>query len=270
MKTFIKILSLVFTIGFSIYSLQAQENKPQSYYIMDYMKVEPGMHAEYLKLEKVWKKIHKANIDAGKYTNWTLARIEYPIGTNEEYNYMTRINISGEAQLGEYIDNWEMPDLEKLLTKEERDLVDRSSKIRTFVKTEVWSLSARELAEDMDNADINVFNFFDFPEGTGAAAHTKVETELWQPVHKARINDGIMKGWVLVDMELPYGSAQTYHSATVDIYESTEQYLTAASPKPYFEKIHPNKTWEQVWDETRKVADLVRSELRSTIDSVKK
>ncbi|MCB0583611.1 MAG: hypothetical protein KDD10_30300, partial [Phaeodactylibacter sp.] len=69
---------------------------PQRYYAIDYMKVEPGKHDDYLKLEKAWKKIHEANIKAGKYSYWTLTSVLYPSGAEEAYNYVTRINFSGE------------------------------------------------------------------------------------------------------------------------------------------------------------------------------
>lgn len=268
MKTLLK--SFLFATAFCFLSISAfaQDDTPQRYYIVDYMKVEPGNHAEYLELEKVWKKVHKANIDAGKYEYWSFAKVEYPLGTNEEYNYTTRINFSGEKQLAAYIENWEMPDID--LTDEEEAMMKRTTEIRTFVKSEVWSLTDRVLAENMGEPKIHVFNYFDFPEGGSPTAHNKVEQEIWKPVHEARIKDGHMKGWALLDMELPYGAAQPYHAATVDIYDNMEQYLSQESTMPYFEKIHAGKKFADLWAETMNAATLTRAEVRTRLDGIGK
>lgn len=271
MKIFIKhLFAVVIILGLSQNVVIAQDAEPQRYISLDYMKVEPEMHEEYLKLEQIWKKIHKVNIEAGKYERWTLTKVEYPKGTNEEYNYITRINFLGEEQLANYIDHWEMPDLQQILTSDEIDFVDQTREIRTFVKSEVWSVNHVVLSDNMDNVNVNVFNFFDFPEGSGRYAFNKNEKDIWLPLHEARINDGKMKAWVILNKQLPYGSAQEYHAATVDVYESTEQYLTGGSHRPYFEKLFPNKSVKEIWDESRKAADLVRSELRRKIDHVGK
>lgn len=270
MKTLFKSIILTAIIFFAHHTTFAQDDAPKRYYIVDYMKVEPGNHAEYLELEKVWKKVHQANIDAGKYEHWTLENVEYPFGTQVEYNYLTRINLSGEKQLANYIENWEMPDLQSILTEEEMAMMKRTNEIRTFVKSEVWSRTDRVLAENMGEPKVHVFNYFDFPESGGPRAHNKVEQEIWKPVHEARIKDGQMKGWALLEMELPYGAAQPYHAATVDIYDNMEQYLSQESPMPYFEKIHAGKKFEDLWSQTRKAATLTRAEVRTKLDDVGK
>lgn len=270
MKTLIKsiLLAAIFCLPNTL--LTAQDDAPKRYYVVDYMKVEPGNHEDYLELENVWKKVHKAKIDAGAYEHWTLAKVEFPFGANEEYNYMTRINFAGEKQLAAYLENWEMPDLDNLLSEKERAIMKRTRKIRTFIKSEVWSRTDQVLADDMSDAKVHVFNYFDFPEGSGRRAHTKVEKDIWMPVHTARVKDGKLKGWVLLDMELPYGSAQPYHAATVDIYASMEQYLSDADMMSYFEKVHPGKDMEKMWEDTRKAADLIRAEVRTKINDVGK
>ncbi|HMQ48426.1 MAG TPA: hypothetical protein PKA00_13515 [Saprospiraceae bacterium] len=266
MKKMSKTILLAVLCCLSNHFLSAQDT--QGYYTFDYMKVAPGMHEEYLKLEKAWKKIHQANIKEGKYMAWELTRVEYPCGDNEEYNYVTRTNFRGEKQLANYLGNWTMPaNLESLLSKEELALVERSSEIRTWVKSEVWFHEDMTVGKDINNEKIVVFNYFNFPESGSRTDHFRVEREIWKPVHEARIKDGKMIGWVMVGKTLPSGSAQPYFDATVDLYADWEQFLSLSNPIPYFEKIHAGKDFNQLFDETDAACDLLRQEVRMVLDN---
>lgn len=267
MKKFINSLILAVIFCLSGNFILAQGGESQGYYSFDYMKVRPGMHDEYLKLEKAWKKIHQANIRAGKYNFWELTQVAYPSGANEEYNYVTRINFKGEKQLAGYLEDWTMPDLDTMLTPEERTLVDRTSEIRTLVKSEIWSHADMALGKDIDKEKIVVFNYFDFPETGSQTDHQRVEREIWKPVHEARIKDGKMTGWVLAAKQLPWGSADAYHDATVDLYANWEQFLTQGSPAPYFEKVHAGKDMGKLIAETEAACDLIRQEVRMVVDN---
>lgn len=267
MKTFIQ-SSLLVALFFLISNfLTAQEL--QGYYSFDYMKVKSGMHDEYLKLEKAWRKIHHANIVAGKYNFWELTQVAYPSGANVEYNYVTRINFKGEKQLADYIENWPSPDLKTLLTPEELALVNRTSEIRTLVKSEIWAHEDVVADEDMSDQKVSVFNYFDFPETGSRSEHFRVEKEIWKPVHDARRKDGKMKGWVLLGKVLPGGSHQPYFDATVDLYTNMEQFLSQGDPISYFEKIHAGKDFNKMYAETDAACDLIRQEVRIVLDDVK-
>lgn len=266
MKTIFRSFLAVLLFCLSNNLLTGQGDNPQGYYAFDYMKVKPGMHEEYLKLEKAWKKIHEANIKAGRYKFWELAQVAYPSGVDEAYNYVTRINFSGEKQLAAYIEHWQMPDLNTILTPEERALVDRTPEIRTLVKSEIWAHEDLVVDEDMSNAKLLVFNFFDIPKGAERSDHLRVERDLWKPVHDARIKGGKMKGWVLISKRLPYGSADTYQDATVDLYTGMEQFLNQQNPVPYFEKVHAGKDFGKLFAETDAAGDLIRAEVRMVLD----
>ena len=238
MKNFmLSVIAIAITL-FSIapITLSAQEDSPKTNYnSVDYMKVAPGMGAEYVQLEAVWKKIHQANIKEGKYDFWELTRVMYPSGTNREYDYVTRIQCSGEKQYAAFLEGDFFPkNWTSLLTPSEIDLVMRTGEIRNLVKSEVYVAEEYIAVENMGHPNIQVFNYFDFPVGKSRADHFKVEKEIWKPVHQARINDGKMKGWVLARKVLPFGASMPYHDATVDLYDSMEDYfcLLYTSPSP--------------------------------------
>ncbi|MEM7571537.1 MAG: hypothetical protein AAF433_01500 [Bacteroidota bacterium] len=266
MKSSIKVLLLL--IGFCTsagLALQAQEEAAATYYSqMDYMYVAPGMHGEYEALEAAWKKIHQANVDAGRYDIWTLSQVMTPNGSASSHNYVTRIGYRGEAQMAAAMTGNIFPDnIEELLSAEEMALVERTSEIRKWVKSEVFSTQEFIRQEDME-ANVTVFNYFSYPEGAGRSDHFKVERDYWMAIHQARIDAGEMEGWVLLNKELPYGAAQPYHSATVDVYESLEEFLTA-DPRPYFDAIHGDKM-EAIFEETDASATLILGEVRISLD----
>jgi len=257
----------IFVVFFAFSNfINAQDDQPTTYHVLSYMKVESGMHQDYIKLEKAWKKIHQAQIKAGTQNQWVLDRVISPSGANAEYNYITRQSFKGEAQLGNHMEGRGMPENWKtLLTPDEIKLVERTDKIRTWVKTEVWSSIDGVSADDYKKAKIHVFNFFDSPEGKRLADHIRVETDIWKPIHEARVKNDQAKGWFLIQKEFPFGSQQNYDSATVDVYESIEQMMSPTLMKT-LKEVHPDKKMEDIMKETAANSDLISGEIRMQLD----
>ena len=118
----------------------------------------------------------------------------------------------------------------------------------------------------MPTPKVSVFNYFDFPETGGRAAHNQVETEIWKPIHDQRVKDGEMMGWVLLNKIMPFGRSESYKSATVDLYDSIEDYLTLGSPIPTMEKIHAGKDIDQLLEQTAAAAHLTKGEVRILLE----
>ena len=255
-------------MSFSPLMLLAQDNTPKiNFNSMDYMKVTPGMGADYVQLEAVWKKIHLANIKEGKYDFWELTSVMYPSGTSREYDYVTRIQCAGEKQYAAFLEGEFFPkNWTSLLTPDEIDLVMRTGEIRKLVKSEVYVAEEYITAENMGHPKIHVFNYFDFPKGKNRSDHFKVEKEIWKPVHQARINDGKLKGWVLARKLMPFGASMPYHDATVDLYESMEHYLNTEMMK-YFEKVHTKKDTDNLLARTNANSILVKGDVRVLVDN---
>lgn len=268
MKILTHFLLLAALLCFTDTALQAQEEAETRYNAIDYMKVAPGMHADYLAMEKAWKKIHQHNIKAGKILSWNLSAVVSPSGANTEYNYVTRVTFKNAEQFASFMQNFPMPEnLESILTADEMKLVQRTNEIRTLVKGEVWSTVDVVFAENPPKNTVQVFNYFGYPEGKTHADHVKNEIDIWKPVHSARIKDGKMVGWVLARMEFPFGSQMPYQDATVDVYKDMKQYMTQGNPIPYFEKVHPGKDLDKLLEETSTASDLLKGEVRMSIDS---
>jgi hypothetical protein len=266
-KSFFRIGSLLLAaMMYLTFSASAQTPKPTEYVVYSYMKVAPGKGEEYLKLEKAWKKIHAASKKAGKLDDWGLSRVVSPSGAAVEYNYVARNAFVGADQLAAFLEGSYMPaNWESLLTSEEVDLVNRTGEIRILVKNEVWSVVDKVMAEKLSDNLVSVFNYFKVPAGKTQEDHNKIEADIWKPVHAARVKDGAMEGWVLLQMEMPFGSSMPYVLATADIYKDMKSYL-APWFEAYFKKVHPTKKMADLMQQTEAVSDLVKGEVRIRID----
>ncbi len=244
----------------------AQQAEPTYYVAYDYMKVKPGKWDDYLRLEKAFKKIHSAKKKAGKMDTWGLMEVLSPSGASREYDYVTYNIYAGEAQLANYYEGEYMPDnWSQMLTPGELQLVMNANEIRTIVKTEVWTGTDEVLADDFKTSKISVFNYFDFPANGSHSKHVKVETDIWKPIHAARVKDGKMKGWRLLQMQMPFGADMPYQDASVDLYADMAQYL-AAWDNQYFAKVHPGKDVSAIMKQTNEACTLLRGEVRMVID----
>jgi hypothetical protein len=239
---------------------------PMRYHVYEYMKVAPGMRDDYLKLEKAWKKIHLAKKQAGQLDDWSFAEQIMPAGASHEYDFVCRNSFVGADQFAKAFSDDYMPsNWQSLLTPDEVKVVERTEQLRTMVKREVWTDVERSMAPDMNKATIFVFNYFKQPAGKTRDDHTKVEKDFWLPMHAARIKDGGMKGWVLLGLDMPFGSSLPYDMATIDVYSDMKQYLTPWF-EAYFTKIHPGKDPNEVMRQTFAATDLVKADVRRVVD----
>ncbi len=261
------IMFLLATLCLQYTNTSAQTDPDTTIYqVYAYMKVAPGMEETYLKMEKAYKKLHLASKKAGLLDSWSVFRVISPAGTNCEYNYVARNGLRGRKQLAAFMDNnGPVVDWQSLLTPEEQDLVKRTNEIRSMVKVEVWSGVDLVAAKDIGKSTIAVFNYFSSPAGKTVDDHIKMEQDIWKPVHAARVKDGTMKGWFMLQMEWPFGASMPYNVMTVDVYSDMNQYLEPWFER-YFQKVHPGKNIDELMTQTNAVEILQKGEVRKVID----
>ncbi len=269
MRKLIFVFGLLLAIAYSPRLIAQEEEQGTYYHVLEYMKVEADGHEDYMKLEAVWKKIHAANVKAGKYVGWELSEVIFPTVNSSEYNYVTRTVFHGAKQLGESMENWSMPEnLNTLLSGGEFEMVNNTDKYRTMVKREVWTIvDMVTSAQAEEELKIVVFNFFKSPEGKSRDDHFRVEENIWKPLHQSRIDAGEMQAWGLVNMELPWGSDYPYDSGSIDGFRSVEEFLASGETMfSHFEKVHPGKDADKLMNETDANSNLIRSEIRKILD----
>ncbi|MDH5381197.1 MAG: hypothetical protein OEW75_10110, partial [Cyclobacteriaceae bacterium] len=247
--------------------LNAQSQPETTYFTFDYMKVKPGKYADYVKTEAVWKKIHQAKIKAGMADGWSFYQVASPSGSNVEYDFVTVNVFRGNKQLAGFYEGEYFPKgWESLLTKEELELVNNTATTRSIVKSEVWYYVDGVFKEDWGkNSNIFVFNFMATKPGKSVAEHTKIEQDVWKPVHDARIKGDQMTGWGMYNMMMPYGTFRDYYCGTLDVYKNMEQFLTSEYGK-YFTQVHPGKDVDEMFAKTGEVTEIKMTVLMIKLD----
>ena len=81
----ITLLLAIFCCHAVFTTAQTADPAPTRYHVLSYIKVAPGKHAEYLKLEQAWKKIHAAKKKAGRLEGWALLDILAPSGASKAF-----------------------------------------------------------------------------------------------------------------------------------------------------------------------------------------
>jgi hypothetical protein len=228
------------------------------------MHVEPGNHADYQKMESIWKKIHESRMKSGELSNWNLYRVVSPYGSASDYNYIAMNTYIGTKQLAGHYENEMMGEHLKILSEEEMKWVNKTSDFRTLVKEEIFQMR-NHTRVDGDRAKFIRVNYMKFNEGFRGSDMGAVEEKYWKPVHMKGIEEGLMLNWGLYSLEYPYGANTEYSATTVDFFANMEQMLNQDYSE-IFSSIHKDKTMDEIMIETRKPAKLVKAEIWELID----
>lgn len=106
-------------------------------------------------------------------------------------------------------------------------------------------------------------------EPGGQEAYEQLERELWMPVHEERIRSGEMAGWEFYRVSFPGGTSQEYTYVTVDHYDSLEDSQGGIEAvRPFFERVHPDMTPDEVGEQTGGARETVRTELWTRLESL--
>lgn len=112
---------------------------PFKYIMIDFMKVKPGMLAEYMKVEKdEWKAFHQHLADNGKAAGWGLWSLILPGGTGRTHEFATSSRYTNYAQLAEvdYAGTFKAV----YPSKDPQAAFDRADKARDLVRSELWEM----------------------------------------------------------------------------------------------------------------------------------
>ncbi len=254
--------ALVF-LFFSL-TLKAQDSEPY-YYIIDYMKVKPGMMDDYLEVEKTWKVIHKERIRQGKITQWDLFRVRFPSGTNTEYDFLTINTVKGWKGVDDSYSGLE--EAFKGLNDAQQVIIDKTEATRDLVRTEVWRGVDGVFRDGENPIKYHIINYMDVPTGR-SEEYMAMERELVKPVHQAAVKAGDRAGWGLYQLEFPYGADFPYEAATVDFFDNWGDIQSGNFGK-HFDKVHPDKSDAYIGRQISETRTLLRSELRVLVDYVR-
>lgn len=259
-----------FLLIFIVLSLSAQQDRPITYAVVNYMKVTPEDEIKYVKLEKeVYKKLHKERIKKGQLFGWYLFQVLSPRGDEATYNYATvdMYLAKGGDGLSAHFESWDIP-MKEVLNEEEQARLQETDATRTLVKQEVFEYKDGVWKDNFRRpAKFTVINYMKLKPSLFTSVYAEVESKYWKPIHTQNIKAGNMASWALYYKQLPLGEQETYDAATVDSYDHFNHTLVSHFDE-IFPMVHPDKDPDKVVRETTEARSLVKREVRMLMDFV--
>jgi len=127
----------------------------------------------------------------------------------------------------------------------------------------VFVIPAATLAQDEERPPLYVS--VDCMKST-AADYSGVETDLWQPMHQERVNQGMINSWSLY--RVVYGDRSKCDYYTVTTYRGSTQLNAASSFETVFQVVHPDGDFSQTMESTWQARRHVATELWVAVDGI--
>jgi L-rhamnose mutarotase len=228
----------------------------QTFLLVDYMQVKPGMEGAYVQLEEtLWRPFHQHNVANGDMLAWSLYDVRFDVYA--DYDYVT-VNVYDNLAVMDTLDYWATmgtvhPDADL------DSLFQATESTRSIVRSEVWVLVDQTDSFDSVPGPVVEVDFMRVPP-TEEGEYERVEREVWKPMHSARQKAGLIGYWGLYDLVFPGGTDYAYNYCTVQSYESLAD-VPFSFPNQILNTAHPDTTWSDILPETLGLRDLARSEI---------
>lgn len=242
-------------------------DEPEAVYAqLDYMKVAPNQADDYLSIEReIWKPMHQERANDGAILGWQLYVVRYPGGAGHDYQYVT-VTLYGNMDA---VENQEFeayaqrahPDIDSSVA------MQRTMDARDWVRSELWVQHDQVVSESATApAPILQINSMKVSPD-GGSDYLSMEQDMIKPIHEARIDAGLMRGWSLWQMMLPSGSGQRHNYGTVDAFGSMSA-IPNSWPEGIVEEVHPDTDPDELMQQVLQARDLVHTELWELVDYV--
>ncbi|HEX9658913.1 MAG TPA: hypothetical protein VGA18_01385 [Rhodothermales bacterium] len=203
--------------------------------------------------QQIWKPMHQELVNQGRKATWALYGVRF--GSREKCDYYTVSTFFGSKSMQS-----DLADLPDVFAKvhSEADLDEAVAKTlasREVVETELWMMVAGVRPQAFNFIYVNKMHAQDGP------AYVDFESDVFEPVHQALVDDGFTKGWYLHALLSPHGSEIGYNFATVDFVDD----LGPIPIGEYLAKVHPDRSMEETVLQTGAARELVSSQTWSLI-----
>jgi hypothetical protein len=235
------------------------------YAVFEFMKIEPGKTAEYLKMERdLWGPIHRERVKQGLIKSWSLWGMRYPGGTAREYDAIAITTYQKFADL----DNSYPPELYKKvhpkMTDDERNA--RTWAARKMVRTEVVALLDQTSPSPGPTPKFAFIGYMT-PEYGKVRGYVELEKKYWKPIHQERINRGVLRSWALYGVRFPGGVDRPYTHFTVQMIDKFQD-LETQYPEGIWEKVHPSVKQDEIDLRTNASRKMTRTDLLTLLEQI--
>jgi hypothetical protein len=244
----------------------AAQNVPTPFARSVCIKIQPGKNAEYMKLmTDVAMPVAQVHADAGEFSARFLMRTVYPAGMDAACDYEQVTLYPGFP-----------PDPKTTMTAatayekahialKPSEFIAQRDAISRLRRSELWRVrGSLGIPEKGNYARHNYVKV----QPDDMAPWLKLEEETFKPVHQARIDFGAFKGWALVTLVMPSGSALPYNAMTVDIYKDWSSIGAPSKYQEAFQKAGKGEMSAAFTQSAKLRGAFVRTELYEVVDVV--
>ncbi len=245
---------------------------PPKYAMLEFIKYEPGKAAEYRKVEQeVWQPIHRERLKVGVIRSWSLWNRTLPGGAAYDYDALIITTFNDFANVGTpYPAGLALRAHPSLKPEQVAEATGaRTTATRRMVKTELVALLDSTPWPALDQA-MPRFLLVGYMQPTYGMTNKYVELErkAWKPVQQERVNQGILRLWILLGARIPTGTDRPYSHMTFEAYDKFE-HLENRYPASVLDKTAPVEKRDEVAAQTAASRKQVRTELYTLVDAVR-
>lgn len=216
----ILLMSAILMAGITV---SAQEGT--TFLLIELMEIKDGMGQQYLEVEEFWTGIHQQRAEAGEILGWDLWTLE-PSGTDQGFPYMT---VTLYKDMESMMEGMTWDQIMAHAKKAYPNMSDEELAAMGEKTGDSRDLAVRIFAKELDYAG-------DFKVGLGTIAtmawmksldadYEEMESEIFKPMHEAKIAAGNAIGWSFIGFMLPMGSERYASHLAVNFYEDMSQYI---------------------------------------------
>ncbi len=259
----LKALTIIGLCLFFVFSTSAQTANEPNYLLREFMKVEAGQEENYLKVEKLWKKVHQRRIAEGKIIAWTLSRRVF-YGSNASYDYVTTtVFKSGKEMDDAQSMTWDY--ITKGLNAEELALINTTEKTRKMVSSQLIHQLERVQPQDADN---RYWKMTQVKAHAGKGAELVKHENYMRPVFEEAAKSGEISGWRFGSNLYPRSAdGGGYYRAIVT--KNMDDMLKAESNSyiaKAFKKVYPDKDWTTYSKTINDIITILDVEMLEIVD----
>jgi hypothetical protein len=267
MKLLTLVSAVLISLGF-VQSATSADTPSPIYVVVDYMKVAKDKTADYLEVEKIWKKIHQKRVERGLINSWFLYKVENAAQNARDYQFVTVQVFDSFAKL-------ENPYPDDIFTAvypgpELAGYMKKTGESRDLIRSEIYHLESAALDEAKRSEHPTITVSFMQPAQGKDADYYKMERDIFQKLHKERIKRDILGAWFFLSRTFPGGSEVPYSYLTLNVFPSAEKAKENTYPDDLLKTVFPDKDVSKVAGDVEAMRKMVKNDTWQSLDKVTK
>jgi hypothetical protein len=97
----------------------------------------------------------------------------------------------------------------------------------------------------------------------------RMQSEIWKPVHEARIRDGDLQGWLASRVIMPSGTDWPNPARTISVFTNWTSLSHPARYQELMPAVHPGKNPEEIFSRIASLQQILRTDVFEVIELIR-